>query len=156
MLLKLFTDLFQYRREVIAPFFLPVGYKKPHLPFVFPHEFQFLYPIEDIDLANKEMNFTSYNMPDVAWSKSVKFTGKGDLLQHATNWTTNSTFPEDVARSLRRGYYSSVSFMDSLVGDLLRELESLGAASDTIVVFIGDHGYHLGWRARHVGQEHQL
>jgi hypothetical protein len=52
--------------------------------------------------------------------------------------------PDNMTRSLRKGYYAAVSFTDFLIGELLAELEVLGKHKDTIVALIGDHGWQLG------------
>lgn len=56
----------------------------------------------------------------------------------------NTTLPDKLAKDIHRAYYSCVSFVDSLVGEILDTLQALELADDTIVSFLGDHGYQLG------------
>ncbi len=112
------------------PFFLGLGFVRPHTPFVAPSEFFDLYPLEDIELVS--------NPPD----------DLDDIPPPAKNlrpflWNHMGMSEEDQRISLR-GYYASVSFMDYQLGRVLAELERLGLAERTIVLFFGDHGWHLG------------
>ena len=123
-------------------FFLAVGFHKPHLPFVFPEEFADLYPKQSIHLPQNE--YAPSGMPDVAWSPYGELRSYNDI--HALNVTggINTTLPDDVVTQLRRAYYSSLTYTDSLIGTILMELESLGLTEKTIVSFWGDHGWQLG------------
>ncbi|ELT91599.1 hypothetical protein CAPTEDRAFT_127501 [Capitella teleta] len=125
-----------------SPFFLAVGLKKPHVPYVFPDEFLDLYPIEDIQLPQND--FAPANMPACHWHNSRDTLGYDDLIKAKKNWVINSTLPTNVAIDLRRAYYASVSYIDSLVGTLLAELDKLQLRERTIVAFLSDHGYQLG------------
>jgi arylsulfatase A-like enzyme len=113
------------------PFFLAVGFRKPHLPFRHPSAFDTLYPAPaDISLAkHKTMNVS---IPPVAF--------------HETSLASNPYVPLDdlQAGTLRRDYYSAISWMDSQIGRVIDELESLGLVNDTALVFHADHGWSLG------------
>ena len=56
----------------------------------------------------------------------------------------NTTLPDDVTLALRRAYYAAISYVDSLIGNVLQELDTLGLSNNTIVSFWGDHGWQLG------------
>lgn len=117
------------------PFFLAVGFKKPHLPFAAPQRFFDLYDPEMIKLAafqDKAKGNSGYGYWDSKETRGYEgVPDKGDI-------------PEEVQRRLIHGYLACVSWVDSLVGELLDELRATGKASNTIVVLWGDHGFHLG------------
>jgi len=123
------------RRLKEGPFFLGVGFYKPHLPFNAPKRYWDLYPPETIDLAANP--FKPKGAPDQAmtnWGELRNYPGmpkRGDLT-------------EDQARTLLRGYKACVSYTDAQIGRVLAELQRLGLADRTIVVLWGDHGWHLG------------
>ena len=120
------------------PFFVAVGFQKPHLPFIFPDEFLERYPLQDIFLPTN--SFAPRFYPFIAWSK-----GGGELHSYqdraslSPTGNINTTLPDSVTIGLRQAYYSTVSYIDHLVGQ-----DNLGLAEDTIVSFIGDHGFQLG------------
>lgn len=139
-----------------APFFLAVGFLKPHLPFIAPKRYWDLYDPAKLEITS--LRHPPKNVPAPAidvvldelrdsypWDVRVDpktgqpvsgdavydMPGKGDLL------------PEQ-ERRLLHGYYACVSFVDAQVGKITAELDRLGLAENTIVVVWGDHGYHLG------------
>jgi iduronate 2-sulfatase len=124
------------------PFFVAVGFHRPHLPFVFPEEFLQYYPEEDIQLpANPH---APVNMPEIAWSNFDELRMYRDIGTAYGYGSINSTLPDKIVRQLRRAYYAATSFTDSLVGQVVGELEKLGLANSTIISFWGDHGWQLG------------
>ena len=127
------------------PFFVAVGFHKPHLPFVFPSSMLQYYPENNISLPNNP--YVPHNMPHVAWSNYPELFQFHDIQALHLTGAINSTLPNDKIKELRRAYYSAVSWTDSLVGRVLDELERLGLADNTIISFIGDHGWHLGEHA---------
>ncbi|MBK0383699.1 sulfatase [Pedobacter sp. SD-b] len=121
------------------PFFLAVGFHKPHLPFVAPKKYFDLYKLEDLKVASNQ--FVPKNAPSQAISAS------GELRTHYTGVPTDRILPDDYAISLRQAYYASISFVDEMVGQVLDKLKTTGINENTIVVLIGDHGYNLGEHA---------
>jgi iduronate 2-sulfatase len=117
------------------PFFLGVGFKKPHLPFVAPSNYWNLYDRADIQLA--EFQQKPKNGEPNAWHDSSEMRQYSDI-------PNKGKIPKAKQRELIHGYYACVSFVDSLVGRLLDNLEQLGLTENTIVVLWGDHGFHLG------------
>lgn len=117
------------------PFFLAVGYHRPHLPFACPQRYWEMYPPESIDLADNP--FRPQDCPDIA------LTNWGELRQY-TDIPKEGDLPEDKARELIRGYYACTTFIDAQVGRLLDGLEALGLRENTIVCLWGDHGWQLG------------
>jgi iduronate 2-sulfatase len=120
-------------------FFMAVGFRKPHLPFIYPEEFNQYYPLSDIQLPDNP--YVPINMPNIAWNRYGELRDYGDIAKLKISGKFNTTLPPGLVKELRRAYYASVSFTDSLIGQVLRELETLGLASNTIISFLGDHGW---------------
>tara|TARA_R110002049_G_scaffold2750_2_gene21772 strand:- start:652819 stop:656415 length:3597 start_codon:yes stop_codon:yes gene_type:complete len=115
------------------PFFLAVGFMKPHLPFVAPKRYWDLY--KPSDLPPVEVSQPPSGAPRCA------LTGSGELHTYSD---IQSTLTADQVRRLRHGYAACVSYIDAQVGRLLDELDALQLRDDTIVVLWSDHGYKLG------------
>lgn len=117
------------------PFFLAVGFIRPHLPFVAPAKYWDLYPADSIlpaPLAARPKDAPAFALSNF-----------GELRAYQ-NMPKTGPVTEADAKMLRHGYYASVSYMDAQVGRVLAELERLGLAEKTIVVLWGDHGWKLG------------
>ena len=119
----------------LQPFFLAVGFLKPHLPFVAPAAYWNNYNHDDIDLA--ENPFTPEGAPDQALTNWAE-------LRAYYGMPASGPVSDDQARMLIHGYYACVSYVDHLVGRLLDELDALDLPDRTIVVLWGDHGWNLG------------
>ncbi|HSH20277.1 MAG TPA: sulfatase [Draconibacterium sp.] len=121
------------------PFFIAVGFKKPHLPFVAPKKYWDLYTPEKIELS--EYQKAPENAPDFAmhsWGELKSYSDINPAIQ------ANGLLKEEKQRELIHGYMAAVSYTDANIGKLLDELENQGVADKTIVVLWGDHGWHLG------------
>jgi len=118
-----------------APFFLAVGFAKPHLAFACPQKYWDLYDPDEIPLAPNR--YLPKDAPDYALVDSGE-------LRNYDGAPKEGPFPEAYARRLKHGYYAAVSFMDAQVGRVLDELDRLGLTENTIVVLWGDHGWKLG------------
>ena len=116
------------------PFFLAVGFFRPHLPFAAPRRFWDLHDPAAFDLDDPG---PTAGAPEHAWPDHDELGGYAAVL-HDERVTAAE------ARRLRHGYYAAVSFVDAQVGRVLDALGRLGLADDTIVVLWGDHGYSLG------------
>lgn len=125
-----------------TPFFIAVGFHRPHLPFVFPESFLKYYPDENIRLPPNP--YAPVNMPEVAWSSYGELRAYGDQSKLNASGMINTTLPMKDVRALRRAYYSAVSWTDSLVGYVLQQLQKYGFENNTIISFWGDHGWQLG------------
>ena len=117
------------------PFFLAVGFLRPHLPFNAPKKYWDMYDPAKIQLASNP--FPPKNAPAMA------LTSWGEMRVYGGVPAKGDVTPEQ-ARHLKHGYYACVSFTDANVGRLLNELERLKLADNTIVVLWGDHGWKLG------------
>ena len=124
------------------PFFLAVGFHRPHLPFVFPASMLQHYPTVNISLPKNP--YVPLKMPSVAWENYLELRAYKDMQALKLNGALNSTLPNSKVKELRRAYYSAVSWTDSLIGRVVDELERLNLSNDTIISFFGDHGWQLG------------
>ena len=119
------------------PFFLSVGFSKPHLPFVAPKKYWDLYSTEEISIATFPTK--AKNSPEIAY--------KGSNLGEISSY---SDIPNEGPLSFQKqkqlihGYMAATSYMDAQVGLLLDKLEALGIYDNTVVILWGDHGFHLG------------
>lgn len=113
------------------PLFLAVGFYRPHDPFVVPKKYFDLYDRDKLDLP---VTPEGYSPP---FPHSI---GGGAFK------TAFDQFTDKERREFLHAYYAGVSFMDAQVGKLLDALKANKLADDTVVVFIGDHGYELGVR----------
>lgn len=120
------------------PFFLAVGFWRPHLPFVAPKKYWDLYDPAAIPLP--ENPYPPEGVPEIAMHSSREIRGYGTTPKERD-------FTTEEQRHYRHGYYASISFMDAQVGKILDALEQGGHAGDTIVVFTSDHGFHIGEHA---------
>jgi arylsulfatase A-like enzyme len=116
------------------PFFLAVGFVKPHLPFVSPQRYWDLYDPAKIELAPNK--YRPKDAPDYAILPGGELRNYKDIPE--------TSIPDDLARQLKHGYYAAISYMDAQVGKVLDELERLGLRENTIVILWGDHGWKLG------------
>ena len=109
------------------PFFLAVGFVRPHVPFVSPKKYH-TYPPDSLVLPEKKPG---------DWD---------DIPKPGINYKTSVNMQMDVVKQRKAvaGYYAAVSFMDAQVGKVLDTLEKSGQADNTIVIFTSDHGFHLG------------
>jgi iduronate 2-sulfatase len=136
-----------FKEKPAEPFFLAVGFLKPHLPFCAPKKYWDLY------------ERSSFKVPEQrsAPEGAPKFgpSGWGELRQYS-GIPTNGPVSEEQARTLIHGYYAAVSYMDAQLGKVLVELDRLNLATNTIIVLWGDHGWHLGdhgWWCKHTNYE---
>lgn len=126
-----------FNQDHDKPFFLACGLFRPHLPWYVPRKYYEMFPPEDITLPN----VNEHDLDDVpeAGIKMAKPSGDHKKVIESDNW-----------RKAVSGYLASIAFADAMIGRLLDGLEQSGYADNTIIVFWGDHGWHLGeklhWR----------
>jgi iduronate 2-sulfatase len=117
------------------PFFLTLGYRKPHLPFVAPKKYWDLFDRNTIEVATyRELPKGAPEYAGHTWGEMKAYSdiGKDEKLS------------DDRQRELIHGYYASVAYVDAQIGKVLDHLEKTGLDKNTIVVLWGDHGWHLG------------
>ncbi len=117
------------------PFFLAVGFWRPHLPFVAPKKYWDLYDPQTIPMPVPSE--APANVPAIAMHSSREIKGYGGTPK-------DRAFTEQEIRHYRHGYYAAISFMDAQIGEILDALDESGQADKTIIVFTSDHGFHIG------------
>lgn len=138
------------KRQIIAlskekqPFFMAVGFHKPHLPFVSPKKYWDLYKREDMPLA--EFQEHAKNSLDFAYESTGELKNYADIPGAVTikDQLNRVGLNKDKQKELVHAYYAAISYTDAQVGILLNTLDSLGTLNNTIIVLWGDHGWHLG------------
>ncbi len=120
------------------PFFLAVGFRKPHLPFSAPQKYWDLYDPDQISFPDNPEK--PHGIPNYAWHNAKELRGYNDVPDEGA-------LSDSLIRKLRHGYYACVSYMDAQVGKLLDALEEHSLTDKTVVILWGDHGYHLGEKA---------
>eukprot|EP00756_Hemistasia_phaeocysticola_P048487 Hpha_TRINITY_DN22911_c0_g1::TRINITY_DN22911_c0_g1_i1::g.154133::m.154133/K01136/IDS; iduronate 2-sulfatase len=123
---------------VKRPFFIAVGFHKPHTPYRMPQSFYDAQPPLAQTAVAVHQNFPE-NTTGLAW-----FSCQAEGKQYPINHTV--PYPVLVQQELRRAYYAAVSFTDSNIGKLMTHVDKLGLSNSTLVVFHSDHGYQLGER----------
>ena len=119
------------------PFFLAVGFLKPHLPFNAPARYWGLHPYGEVELP--QSGALPLGAPAEAW----RVHGWGELRSYA-GVPAEGPVPDSLARRLVQGYRAATSYVDAQVGLVLDKLDRLGLAENTVVVLFGDHGFSLG------------
>ena len=114
-------------RHKSDPFFIAVGFYRPHTPYVAPTRYFDLYPLEHIQLPH---------VPADDWAEKPEIARSSYPLNMGLNSVQ--------LREMKRAYYAAISFIDAQVGKLLDELRRNNLTDNTIIVFCSDHGYLLG------------
>jgi uncharacterized sulfatase len=125
------------------PFFLAVGFFRPHTPYVAPARYFEMYPLDEMRLPFAPANDRD-DIPTAAFAHNCPI--------------PHYNLDKPILLKAMRAYYACVSFIDAQVGRLLDALDRLDLADDTVVVFWSDHGYHLGehngiWQKRTLFEE---
>lgn len=124
----------QLRQKDDRPFFLAVGFKKPHLPLVAPKKYWDMYDASEIQIPSRKAPVGVADQATTSWGELRAYTGipaKGDLSDEET-------------RSMIHAYRACVSYVDAQVGRVLAELDKQGLRENTIIVFWSDHGWKVG------------
>jgi arylsulfatase A-like enzyme len=116
-------------RDRSRPFFLGVGFFRPHTPFVAPRDPYFTWHPEESITVVGGVGEDQRDLPAAAL---------------ASRKQPEESLTDELRRQCRQAYSASISFMDAQVGHVLDALDRLGLADDTIIVFTSDHGYHMG------------
>lgn len=111
------------------PFFLAVGFYRPHCPWIAPGKYFAPYSLDRISL------------PPIA--EGYKETVPPAALVSGNPWPYKGVTPDE-ARQCTLAYYAAISFVDAQIGQVLDALDRLGLRENTLIVFWSDHGYHLG------------
>ncbi|WP_395747547.1 sulfatase [Prosthecobacter sp.] len=114
------------------PFFLAVGFWKPHAPFNAPKKYWDLYQRDRLPPFDPARPAAA---PEIAFHASTEILGPAENQKRPT---------AEQAAEMRHGYFAGISYMDAQVGKVMAALERHGLLDSTLIVFWGDHGYHLG------------
>jgi len=114
----------EHRNE---PFFLGVGFYRPHTPYVAPKKYFQMYPLDKIRLAPQQGNRDKLPTPALLSAKPEQ-----------------ARLNDQLRREAIQAYHAATTFMDAQVGKVLDALDRLGLADRTVIVMTSDHGYHLG------------
>lgn len=128
-------EILQRLKAEAKPFFLGVGFVKPHLPFTCPKKYWDMYPADSVQIAANAQR--PKDAPEPAFHNNYELRSYGTV-------PASGKISDSMALNLIRGYRACVSFMDVQLGRVLDELDRLGLRENTLIVLWGDHGYHLG------------
>jgi arylsulfatase A-like enzyme len=117
------------------PFFMAVGFLRPHLPFNAPKKYWDMYTPDEVKLADNP--FRPEGAPEIAFHEWPELRFFPDIPK-------KGPLSDEKARELIHAYYACTSYADAQVGKVLDELDRLGLAESTVVVLWGDHGWNLG------------
>jgi len=131
-------DMLREAKEKEGPFFVAVGFYKPHLPFIAPKKYWDMYRREEIPAAPNP--FLPKNAPKIALANWGELRAYEDIPRIGP-------LTEEKARLLKHGYYACVSYIDAQIGRVLEELDRLKLGDRTVIVLWGDHGWKLGEHA---------
>jgi uncharacterized sulfatase len=124
------------------PFFIAIGFYKPHCPYIAPAKYFDPYPLASIQLPQEPAGYLK-NVPQAALASTKPWPLMGVTV--------------DQARQGKQAYYAAISFVDAQIGRVLDALDRMDLWEDTVVVFWSDHGYHLGehglWMKQNVWEE---
>jgi len=118
------------KQNKAGPFFIALGFRKPHVPWIAPKKYFDMYPISSIKLpteSGEPLNDRN-DIPEIALTQATEYLNLDDLGR----------------RQSLAAYYASVSCLDAQLGVLLDTLDRENIWQDTVVVFVSDHGFHLG------------
>jgi iduronate 2-sulfatase len=115
-------------KENDRPFFLAVGFYRPHTPYVAPESYFEHYKLDAMPVVQ-------------GWEEDQQDIPKAALRSHKKE---HDLLTDPLRRQAIQAYYASISFMDAQVGRVVAALDRLGLADNTIIVFTSDHGYHMG------------
>jgi iduronate 2-sulfatase len=138
-LAQLAVETLETLKQAEQPFFLAVGFFKPHLPFNAPKKYWDLYDPASFALPDGQTRVTG--APEIAYHTHRELGGYKGMPE-------DERVSAEQARTLRHGYYACVSYVDAQVGKLLDSLHRTGLDQNTIVVLWGDHGWSLGEKDR--------
>ena len=118
------------------PFFMAVGFARPHMPFCAPKKYWDLYDRDTLPMPKFE--------GDPAGAPSYAGKALGEVTNYKPVPEKQRIKDDNMKRDLIHGYYASMSYADTQIGKVLAVLDRLDLAKDTIVLLWGDHGFHLG------------
>ena len=117
------------------PFFLALGFRKPHLPFIAPKKYWDLYDREEMQLAPfQQYPAASPACAEIDFCEARTYSGV----------PAEGPIPEATQKELIHGYLACISYVDAQIGKVIAKLKQTGMYEDTVIILWGDHGFHLG------------
>jgi arylsulfatase A-like enzyme len=129
-------ELLETLKKKEKPFFLAIGFLKPHLPFIAPKRYWDLYDENEIGISAVQER--TFGAPEYTFQPSW------ELRSGYVDIPKNDPLPVQMQKDLRHGYYACITHVDDQIEKLLNKLNELGLRKNTVIVLWGDHGYHLG------------
>ncbi|MEA1888059.1 MAG: sulfatase [Bacteroidota bacterium] len=128
-------------RMMDKPFYLALGYFRPHLPFVAPKKYWDLYKADSITPAPNP--FLPVDAPRFAMNSTYELGACYDIAEYQKH-PALGPLPDSIRKMLKHGYYASVSYVDACFGRLINALEDMDLMDNTVILLVGDHGWKLG------------
>lgn len=130
-------------KDPSKPFFLAIGFKRPHLPFVSPKKYWDKFDESKVPYAAFQMK--AKNGPSIAYHNSPELRSyKDPEVEYTISKENLLKLDKETQKKLIMGYYAATNFVDTQVGKVLNELKKKGLDKNTIIIIWGDHGWHLG------------
>ncbi|KAJ9596318.1 hypothetical protein L9F63_012651, partial [Diploptera punctata] len=121
-------------------FFLAIGFHKPHLPLKYPVKYLDQHPLESISLPAAHERPSA--LPTVSWNPWIDLREREDVSALNVSFPFGP-MPDEYGVKIIQSYYAAVTYVDDLVGQLLKKLETNGFSNNTIILLVGDHGWSM-------------
>lgn len=131
---KVIKDIKRLKNES-SPFFLTAGFISNHLPFIAPKKYWDIYDFDSIKLPLNDK--PPLNSP------SISISNNGELINGYIGIPKKGNLSEELSKKLKHGYYSTISYVDHLIGKIINTLEQEDLSKNTIIIFVSDHGFNL-------------
>ncbi|XP_039443397.1 iduronate 2-sulfatase [Culex pipiens pallens] len=128
------------KRNSSQPFFLAVGYHKPHVPFRIPERYLDLHDVNKFKTL--DLDYPPHGLPSVAWNAYQELRSRDDIKELNVSFPFGP-IPDETKVKIRQHYYAAVTYVDELIGKLLAEVNFY----NTVIVLTSDHGWSLGEHA---------
>ena len=133
------NETLNYVKQKGGPWFVAAGFRRPHDPWMMPQRYWDMYS-DPNDIPTVLYRTRPVGSPDIAFHNQGIY-----LYSNDTKYLPMpNPFPVEIQQEVRHAYYASVSWVDSQIGRVLKNLDDIGMADNTLVVLFADHGYQLG------------
>ncbi|XP_017773219.1 PREDICTED: iduronate 2-sulfatase [Nicrophorus vespilloides] len=124
------------QRKWSKPYFLAVGFQKPHIPLKYPRKYLDYHPLNKVTLPKNRQRPS--DLPNVAWNPWLDVKSRDDVAALNISFPFGM-MPDNFSLLIKQSYMAATTYIDDLIGKLLTEIDD-----NTIVVIFGDHGFSLG------------
>ncbi|XP_015434051.1 PREDICTED: iduronate 2-sulfatase [Dufourea novaeangliae] len=127
-----------------TPFFLAVGFQKPHIPLKYPRKYLKHHPLHKFKVPDPYK--WPKNISSIAYNPWIDLRKRKDIekLNLKFPW---EKIPDNFAKLIIQAYYASVTYIDDLIGKLINQLDTLSIRQNTTIILTSDHGWSLGEHA---------